>query len=81
VKSFNGRIRRTLPDRDGLVRFVFEQASGAILELRIKPGSVLPLPEQRVIVKGDLLAPAMVYSEDVQLDLNFSEVNPKVYGG
>ena len=80
MKSFNGRIRRTLPDRDGLVRFVFENASGAIVELRIKPGPFLPLPEQRVIVKGELLAPAMIYSEDVQLDLNFSEVNPKIYG-
>ena len=67
MKTFNGRIRRTLPDRDGLVRFVFEQASGAILELRLKPGSVLPLPEQRVIVRGDLMGPAMVYSEEFSL--------------
>ena len=80
MKSFNGRIRRSLPDRDGLVRFVFESASGAVLELRIKPGPVLPLPEQRVIVRGELLAPAMIFAEDLQLDLNFSEVNPKVYG-
>jgi hypothetical protein len=80
MKLFNGRIRRSLPDREGLVRFVFENNAGAILELRIKPGPILPQPQQRVIVRGEILAPAMIYAEDVQIDMNFSEVNPKIHG-
>jgi hypothetical protein len=81
MKSFNGRIRRCLPERDGLVRFVFEHDSGILLELRIKPRPpVLPRPEQRVIVRGELMKPAMILAEDLQLDLNFSDVNPKIHG-
>ena len=67
MKLFNGRIRRCLPDREGLVRFIFEHASGAVLELRIKPGPVLPLPEQRVIVRGELLAAATIFGSSLRV--------------
>ena len=52
-----------------MVRFVFEHPSGALSELRLRSPLVVPLQGERVIVKGTLLAPAILHGESVQFDL------------
>jgi hypothetical protein len=62
---------RRLPDRDDLTRYVFQHESGALLELRIKQRQV-GLENQRIIATGDLMAPAMILAEMVEIDLSLS---------
>ena len=79
----NGRIRRGLPDREGLVRFIFEHTSGAVLEFEDQIGTGFASArtardrERRTAGSRDDLR---IFAEGLELDLNLSEVNPKVFG-
>jgi len=54
VKTYYGKVGSRLPDKDDYVRFAFEHTSGAILELRFKPGIHLPLDNQWIAAAGEL---------------------------
>ena len=69
-----------LSDRDGQTRYIFKHESGTLLELRIKQRLAIRLEDKRIIARGDLMGPAIILAEEVQLDLNLTEVNPKLDG-
>ena len=77
---FRGRMGKRLPDRDGHVRYVFDHNSGARLELRMTQRQTPALEHKRVLAKGELMPPATLVAEEVQLDLNFSDTDPNLFG-
>jgi hypothetical protein len=69
MQTFYGEVRKKLPDLDGHARFAFQDVSGAILELTLRPGVDVPREGQQGIVIGERMAPGTIFAEEIRQEM------------
>jgi len=63
---FHGRILKRLQNEDGKRRFLFEHASGTLLQVVLASGKPLPRQSDNLVITGELKGAGVLRAEEIE---------------